>query len=173
MRHKYIIFILLCLLVLMYAVASESPRSAQLSADVALSPLSSPAIATPILARHSALDEPLGDVFVAGTTLWDAQANGSAGRMINVLSDGRVQLVWTYLDCATQGGNRWAFTNTWYPNDWGFATPKGHEINASVRSGYPNISAYRDSMGVAAYHDRLRDPTLYPVVCTIPFRPRR
>jgi hypothetical protein len=38
---------------------------------------------------------PLGDWYEAGSTVWDIQANGSAGRMINVLADGRVQLVWT------------------------------------------------------------------------------
>jgi hypothetical protein len=46
-------------------------------------------------------------------------------------------------------------------------TTNGYQISAGVRSGYPNIAALRDSMGITAYHDLLRESSSYPTVCAL------
>ncbi|MBM3324272.1 MAG: T9SS type A sorting domain-containing protein [Calditrichaeota bacterium] len=82
------------------------------------------------------LDEALGLVDTAGTTYYDWQHNGTAGKMIAVDAEGYVHLAWTKaLDPSYS--QRYVYYNVWDPVGQEFLFGQlGCRIDASTRAGF-------------------------------------
>jgi subtilisin-like proprotein convertase family protein len=111
------------------------------------------------------LDAPLGQVYVAGTTWYDLQHYGSAGKMIGVSDSGFAHLVWT--KSVNGGGNpRHVYYNVWDPNTQQMRfTPAGAQAdisNSALRSGYACLAmlsksgpSFPEGWAFPAFHELL------------------
>ncbi len=98
------------------------------------------------------LDEPIGATYAAGTTWYDYQHNGTAGKMIGGSSGGFVHLVWMKgLD--SQQSVRHVYYNVWDPVTQGMTfDPSGVQINTSQRAGYVCQAVASDGFAYPGYH---------------------
>lgn len=84
--------------------------------------------------HRDALDDLVGSVFVAGTTWYDFQHNGTTGKMIGVDDLGFVHITWT--NALDQAANeRHVHYNVWDPSTEAFTIANG-QVDASTRGGY-------------------------------------
>ena len=119
-----------------------------------LGPAQPPEFGNPVLS----LDEPIGEVYVAGTTWYDLQHNGSAGKMIAVDDSGFVHLVW--MNGLNSAYNpRHVYYNLWIPiiDQMTFGLT-GSQMNASSRAGYTCLAVlpnqpYHIGWVFPAYHE--------------------
>ena len=103
--------------------------------------------------RPSTLDDPIGEVYEAGTTYYEYQHNGSSGRMISVDPMGWIHLVWTNgIDAAHN--DRHVYYNVWDPSEETFlyADEGGIQIDASQRAGYVSQATAPDGRCYPAFH---------------------
>ncbi|MBM3324833.1 MAG: hypothetical protein FJY66_04115, partial [Calditrichaeota bacterium] len=101
--------------------------------------------------RHS-LDQPIGTTYMAGSTWYDYQHNGTCGKMIDVDEFGGVHVVWMKGYNATQNP-RHVFYNCWDPMPGAFAFDTiGIRINASQRAGYISQTTNSDGFCFPAFH---------------------
>jgi len=92
-------------------------------------------------------DDPIGDVYIAGTTWYDYQHNGSTSRMIGVSTDNNVHIVW--MNGMESGAtNRHIFYNMF--DGLVFTYPNGIQLN-SLRSGYTTMDIDGNNP-IAWYH---------------------
>ncbi|MFH1010737.1 MAG: T9SS type A sorting domain-containing protein [bacterium] len=131
--------VILCYSVL--ATASSPLQKVPLRAPVSHSLLDNPVrIQTKpscsAIPTRGRLDEPLGLVDTAGTTYYDWQHNGTAGKMMAVDGEGYVHLAWTKaLDPSYS--QRYVYYNVWDPNGQEFLFGGlGCRIDASTRAGF-------------------------------------
>jgi hypothetical protein len=102
--------------------------------------------------RHT-LDEHIGITDTAGTTYYDYQHNGTAGKMINVDDMGMVSVVWMNGLYPDPTQTRQVFYNVWDPSAANFFFDSvGIRIDAAPRAGY--ISQTTDANGFCypAFH---------------------
>ncbi len=109
----------------------------------------------------SSLDS-TGAAYVAGDTYWDAQHNGSVGKMIGVDSLGYVHMVWTKGEDQNDQ-NRNVYYNCWDPATTSFITMSGSitgvAVNSSPRAGYTTLAVTPGGWAYPAYHERLNGET--------------
>ncbi len=103
---------------------------------------------TPVLS----LDEPIGETYAAGTTWYDLQHNGTAGKMIGVDEEGYVHFVWTKgLDA--QSTVRHVYYNAWDPfTDEMMLPPDGVQIDVATRGGFTAQAVTADGFACPAFH---------------------
>jgi hypothetical protein len=144
------LFIVLCLTaeLVLAAKPTLSPRSAQLSDPTAPANTPSPAIATPALSHHSALDEPLGEVYVAGTTWYDLQSQGPTGQRVVVDDEQWVNVVWT--GSASNSGTRHIGWNVWLPDSNGFLYGDTAFHWLVLRASLPTVGVLPDGVTLLA-----------------------
>ncbi len=87
----------------------------------------------------------LDEVYQAGTTYYDYQHNGTAGKMIGVDDLGYVQVNWMNGLTSELAGPRHVFWNGWDPSSGEFLDATGRQANSSNRAGY--ISSYTNHEG--------------------------
>lgn len=101
----------------------------------------------------STLDDPIGEVYEAGTTYYDFQHNGSSGRMITCDPFGWVHVVWTNaLD--DDHDERHAYYNMWDPAEEAFYYEEdgGIQVEQSQRGGYVCQAIAPDGRSYPAFH---------------------
>jgi subtilisin-like proprotein convertase family protein len=109
-------------------------------------------------AVSSTLDDPLGNVYAAGTTYYDLQHNGSAGKMLYVDQAGLVHLVWTKGFTSSGSGARHVMYQIWDPATsamifLGGGNPSGIQIDTYSRGGYVTIGGYPSGWVFPAFHE--------------------
>jgi len=109
---------------------------------------------TPMALRHQAQTlDVIGDVYIAGTTYYDYQHNGTAGRMIGLDPSGYVHVGW--MNGVTQDfAQRDAYYNVWDPatNDWEGLIPAGGVAANSARAGYVTLAVQDNGFAFPAFH---------------------
>ncbi|NQS96924.1 MAG: T9SS type A sorting domain-containing protein [candidate division Zixibacteria bacterium] len=98
-------------------------------------------------------DDPVGELFIFGTTWYDIQHNGTCGRQLQVDNDGWIHLVWM------KGENTGAsLRHIWYqlmnPDDNLMFTgvELGIRVDQSSRSGYSVMELYPDNRAMPCFH---------------------
>ncbi len=96
----------------------------------------------------------IGEQFVAGTTWYDYQHNGTAGKMIGVDALGFAHLVWMNGLTSELGGPRDAYYNCWDPTtgDWQELIPDGGVAANTVRAGYVTNAVLPSGFSFPAFH---------------------
>ena len=120
-----------------------------------LGPEQPPEIGNPILS----LDEPIGEIYAAGTTWYDLQHNGTAGKMIAVDESGYVHLVWTN-GLNSSYNPRHVYYNVWDPITHQMELPgggqhSGAQIDGSTRSGFVTQAVSPEGFAFPAFHQVL------------------
>jgi hypothetical protein len=154
-------FTLCTILVLAFAVAAFATDAAKMSKHTnykfigAGNDNSAPALP---LSQHrplppSALDDPIGEVYDAGTTYYDYQHNGTTGKMISVDETGWVHLVWMN-GINSSNSDRHVFYNIWNPaeEEFLYAEDGGVQVDASTRAGYVSQCITPDGSCYPAFH---------------------
>ncbi|MBC8277694.1 MAG: hypothetical protein H8E46_05640 [FCB group bacterium] len=101
----------------------------------------------------SAHSDPVGETYLAGTTWWDIQHNGTCGRQVQVLPDGSVPIVW--MNGLNSGGSdRHIYYNLWQPGG-GFSWLDGVQIDQSQRSGYCEMDLDNNGRQYLAFHQQV------------------
>jgi len=118
-----------------------------------------PVIETP-RTRIEALDV-VGNLYEAGTTYYDLQHNGTAGRMAGVDQNGRVHVTWMKADSTFS--SRHISYNWFNPGTGAFTFAGGVQIDSSLRSGYVSMAVHQQTGWVfPAYHElQLSDPNIH------------
>ena len=107
-------------------------------------------------APSRSLDDPIGAVFVVGTSWYDLAHNGSAGKMIGVDDSGYVHFVWTKgMDNANT--SRYVYFNLWNPNTQAMESAGGERIDTIVssRSGFISLGVLNGGWAFPAFHEIL------------------
>jgi hypothetical protein len=122
-----------------------------------LEDLSSVQFAPPAQPSRRVLDDPIVPVYIAGTTWYDMQANGTIGRQLAVDPMGFVHSVWMKGFTSDPAGTRHVFYNLWSPDDLAFllpdvSNPVGNQIDGSPRAGYINVAVNHDGLAMPFYH---------------------
>lgn len=119
--------------------------------------------------RHS-LDEPIGTVFVAGTSWFDLAHNGTAGKMIGVDDSGYVHLVWTK---GMDNGNitRHVAYNVWDPNTEAMIFADGQQIDLYNRAGFISLAVLPSGWAFPAFHEILQAGGLPHTAAAMDFIP--
>jgi hypothetical protein len=98
-------------------------------------------------------DEYVGTLDTAGTTYYDYQHNGSAGKMVSVDSYGFISVVWMNGLTDVLTGPRYVYYNVWDPSLGNFIfDPGGIRIDASTRSGYICQATSANGFCFPAFH---------------------
>jgi hypothetical protein len=102
---------------------------------------------------HQSLDV-IGEQYVAGTTYYDYQHNGTVGRMIGVDEMGFVHCAWMNGTTEELGGPRDAYYNCWDPStgDWQELIPDGGVAANTVRAGYVSNAVLPNGFSFPAFH---------------------
>jgi len=112
-------------------------------------PLSSPLAPT---------DDPIGDVFVLGTTWYDIQHNSTCGHQIQIDNEGWIHAVWMNgLDNAA--ANRHIYYQLINPSDSLFFVG-GVQVDQYPRAGYTDLVVTSDNRAFPIYH-RNQDATYW------------
>ncbi|MBU0690881.1 T9SS type A sorting domain-containing protein [bacterium] len=107
----------------------------------------------PASSTRPSLPATLDESFIAGTTWYDYQHNGTAGKMIRVDEAGWVHAVWMKaLDAAF--ASRHVFYNQWNPSEAQFQNAEGLQINSSTRAGYVCQALRPDGFCFPAFHSK-------------------
>ena len=122
MRRQYWFLFVIMLLVATAAFAVNPPsRMAPLTSVPMIGgsqdPMVTNGFAYPRPGGGRTLDNPVGVIYPAGTTWYDYQHNGSAGKMVGVDDDGFVHVVW--MNATTNdplNGPRQVNYNLWDPS---------------------------------------------------------
>jgi hypothetical protein len=112
----------------------------------------------------------VGVGYVAGTTWYDQQHNGTAGKMIGVDGDGYVHIVWMN-GLESDQDPRHVFYNVWDPSTEEFTYPSGIQINASQNGGYICQVTQGDGFCFPAFHEIVSPPNAHSAAA-IDFMPR-
>lgn len=109
--------------------------------------------------RQDALDDLVGSAFIAGTTWYDYQHNGTAGKMVAVDDMGFVHVTWTNGENASTTV-RHAYYNVWDPALSAFTLPigigdVGVQVDNASRGGYVTGVVQPDGFFFPAYHEEL------------------
>ena len=128
------------------------------------------------LPGHS-LDDPIGALYQAGTTWYDYQHNGSAGKMISVDNDGYVHLVWMKGTTSVPTGDRRIYYNVWDPTSLSMVfqsggQPSGVQVDAQLRAGYTSQALLPDGWCFPAYHQGRNGVTGIHAGVGMDFEPR-
>ena len=114
----------------------------------------------------------VGDVYVAGTTYYDYQHNGTAGRMIGVDPLGFVHVAW--MNGVTEDlAQRDAFYNCWDPatSDWEALIPDGGVAANSARAGYVTLAVADNGFAFPAFHSTFPGDAQLSTHAAIDFTP--
>ena len=94
--------------------------------------------------------DPIGDVFILGTTWYDIQHNGTCGRQIQIDNDNWVHVVW--MNGLNFGASqRHIFYQLMDPNDV-LQFPGGVQVDQLPRSGYTTMVLYPDNRAMPTFH---------------------
>lgn len=111
-----------------------------------------PAQDAPYAHSRQGLDDPVGELYQAGTTWYDYQHNGTAGHTVYTDNNGLVQVVWMN-GLNEQFNPRHVYWNIWDPATQQFATASGAQINASARGGYIALTGHPEGWVFPAWHE--------------------
>ncbi|MCB1059422.1 MAG: T9SS type A sorting domain-containing protein [Calditrichaeota bacterium] len=104
---------------------------------------------------HSLDDEggtPNSTYYVAGTTWYDYQTNGTHGKTIAVDPFGNVHVAWTKGE-QEGSADRHVYYNCFSAEADSFLYPGGIRVNLGSRAGFCNVAAWENGFGFPAYHD--------------------
>jgi hypothetical protein len=121
------------------------------SSDPAYVPVTPPQHGNPV-----SLDDPTGRVYNCGTTWYDFQHNGTAGKMVGADADGFVHLVWMNGTTNVLSGPRQINYQVWDPtgDSMTFVTngqPTGVMVN-TTRAGYTDVAVLPGGFAFPGYH---------------------
>lgn len=125
----------------------------------------------------NSLDDPVGTLYQAGTTWYDYQHNGSAGKMIGVDNDGFVHLVWMKGFTSNYSGTRHVYYQVWDPTTQSMeflsgGQPVGVQINSSLRGGYICQAVNATGWAFPAFHETRSGVTGNHSSAAMDFAPR-
>ena len=124
------------------------------------------------LPSHS-LDQPVGTLYLAGTTWYDFQHNGSAGKMISVDDAGYVHLVWMKGLTSVIGGDRRIYYNVWDPITQNLLFgATGTQTDGGTRAGYASQALLPGGWCFPAYHESRNNVTGVHATESMAFQPR-
>jgi len=110
--------------------------------------------AAPLRPTSQHLDDYVGTIDTAGTTWYDYQHNGTAGKMIGVDDFGMISVVWMN-GLNAQQNPRYVYYNVWDPSTSDFMYGDiGIRIDASVRAGYISQTTTDDGFCFPAFHQQ-------------------
>lgn len=105
--------------------------------------------------RQGTLDDLVGSAYVAGTTYYDYQHNGTAGKMVDVDDLGFVHVTWMN-GLNPSSSSRHAFYNVWDPALASFLIPSTQgQVDNSSRGGYVTGVVQPDGFFFPAFHQEL------------------
>ena len=95
----------------------------------------------------------LDDTYQAGTTWYDYQHNGTAGKMVGVDNSGFVHVVW--MNGLNAGNNpRHVYYNIWDPTSEQFVfLPSGSQVNSSPKAGYVSMANSPGGFCYPSFHE--------------------
>lgn len=99
------------------------------------------------------LDDLIGTSYVAGTTWYDYQHNGTSGKMIAVDELGFVHITWTN-GLNFNSSSRHAYYNVWDPTTGEFTIPAG-QVNSAGRGGYVSGAVLPNGFFFPAFHQEI------------------
>ena len=155
MLRRFYIFVALMLVVTSLAMAAgldnpTTPRQA-MRAMTGDEMINVPSVQPNGRPNHSSLDL-IGELYQAGTTWYDYQHNGAAGKMVQVDSFGFVHTVWMN-GLNSVFNPRHVYYNVWDPSTEAFNfQPGGTQVNASTRAGYTGLCVYPDGFAFPDFH---------------------
>ncbi|MBK6764859.1 MAG: T9SS type A sorting domain-containing protein [bacterium] len=103
--------------------------------------------------RQGVLDDLVGAAYVAGTTYYDYQHNGTAGKMVSVDELGFVHLSWTNGE-NFNSSDRHTYYNVWDPTTEQFTITNGR-IDVVSRGGYVCGALQPDGFYFPAFHEEI------------------
>ncbi|MBU1937612.1 hypothetical protein KKG05_09455, partial [bacterium] len=110
--------------------------------------------AAPMRPTSYHLDDYVGTIDTAGTTWYDYQHNGTAGKMIGVDDFGMISMVWMN-GLNAQQNPRYVYYNVWDPSAGDFMYGNiGIRIDASVRAGYISQTTTNEGFCFPAFHQQ-------------------
>lgn len=105
--------------------------------------------------RQGVLDDLVGTAYVAGTTYYDFQHNGTSGKMVSVDELGFVHIAWTNGE-DFNSNERHAYYNVWDPTTQQFTINLGR-VDAVSRGGYVCGAVQPDGFYYPAFHEEIGD----------------
>ncbi|NQS96981.1 MAG: T9SS type A sorting domain-containing protein [candidate division Zixibacteria bacterium] len=93
--------------------------------------------------------DPIGDVFLFGTTYYDIQHNGTCGRQIQIDSEGWIHAVWMK-GLNISASQRHIYYQLMEPDS--LFIPGGIQVDQSPRAGYCVLEVYPDNRAMPAFH---------------------
>ncbi len=118
----------------------------------------SPATGSSSPSSISAVDGPLGQIDLLGTTWYENQYHGSSSRMISLAPEGGLHFCWTNGQDSL-AASRHVFYNYWDPGGGVRYPALGYQIDQGYRAGYCAADLFHSGEPVLAYHkqDHLDD----------------
>lgn len=146
----------LILILTISAFSANAPDRAHIVGPVMLTGLEDTAIPEGFIAPRSTnitLDEgtPGSVYYTVGTTFYDNQQNGTAGKQIAVDQDGYVHFVWTKGQEAGSA-NRHVCYRCWDPTTQTFLQEDERQIDGSDRAGFVTVTVRPDGFAFPAFH---------------------
>lgn len=169
MRRSTWIVAVALLAMAVLAVAAESSKMTMKNYPVR-GGANDPVVTAPVVdgmghADRGTLDS-IGTVYLAGTSYYDQQHNGSAGKMIGVDELGFVHMAWMKGQTSDNNGPRHVFYQLWDPNNTtehmvflSGGIPSGQVIDAATRAGYVSVCLMQSGWFFPSFHEtRPGDP---------------
>jgi len=130
-----------------------------------------PAIARPAVKNiTNPADDPIGELYLAGTTWCDVQHWGSCGRMIQVDSGGWMHMVWMK-GLNSGASQRHIFYQLYDPSLMQFFTG-GIQVDQSLRTGFPNLALHSDNRAMPCFQQRPQHPNEDLLALSFDYFPR-
>jgi hypothetical protein len=155
MRRHYWFLVVVAVLVAVASFAATQPPFARAQRPAVVTGMEDIHVNAATMPRPQAhtLDEDtiIGSQYLAGTSWYDLQHNGTFGKQIAVGADGWVQMVWT--NGLDQGiVTRRVYYNAWDPSSELWAQDGGIQVDNGARAGFANIALDHRGIAFPVYH---------------------
>ncbi len=154
--------ILLFLLILSLAMAvsfAAAPKNASLKRPIPLDKISGldTLVPQPEGLPHSSspinTDDPVGDVFILGTTWYDIQHNSTCGRQVRIDNEGFAHIVW--MNGLNSGaGSRHIYYQV-VDTLGNLSFVGGVQVDQYPRAGYTDLELYPDNRAMPCFHQNI------------------
>ncbi len=116
------------------------------------------------------VDEPLGEVFMLGTTWYDIQHNSTCGRQAHVDSEGWIHVVW--MNGIDNGATQRHIFYQIIDPAGNILFPGGTQVDQMPRAGYTDLAMYPDNRAMPCYHQGQGGATNFHTALAFDYIPR-
>ena len=115
-------------------------------------------------------DDPIGELFILGTTWWDIQHNNTCGRQVQIDDMGYIHATWMN-GLNTGATYRHIFYQLIDPAGL-VVFPGGVQVDQATRSGFTDLELHSDGRAMPCFHQQLATEPLFHTALAFDYFPR-